>query len=91
MVIATGGNRMTIEQTLRQVGVSDWFDEVVTSDDVERGKPEPDIFLRAAELVGVPPEKCLVLEDAPPGILAARRAGMQVLAIPTPLAESAKH
>jgi HAD superfamily hydrolase (TIGR01509 family) len=86
MAIATGSNRMTVEKTLQAVGVSDWFDEVVSSDDVAAGKPAPDVFLRAAELLGVPPERCLVLEDAPAGILAAQRAGMQVIAIPSPLA-----
>jgi HAD superfamily hydrolase (TIGR01509 family) len=85
MAIATGSNRMVVEKTLQAVGVSDWFDEVVTSDDVAEGKPAPDIFLHAAKLLGVDPKKCLVLEDAPAGILAAQRAGMQVLTIPTPL------
>lgn len=85
MAIATGGTRMVIEKTLQSVGISDWFDEVVTADDVPEGKPAPDIFLKAAELLGVAPEKCLVLEDAPAGILAAQRAGMQVVAIPSPL------
>ncbi len=89
MAIATGGSRMVIEKTLKIVGISDWFDEVVTADDVEEGKPAPDIFLKAAKLLGVNPEKCLVLEDAPAGILAAQRAGMQVIAIPSPLASSA--
>jgi HAD superfamily hydrolase (TIGR01509 family) len=88
MAIATGGTRMVVEKTLKAVGISDWFDEVVTADDVTEGKPAPDVFLKAAELLGVAPEKCLVLEDAPSGILAAQRAGMQVLAIPSPLASS---
>lgn len=88
MAIATGGTRMVIEKTLKVVGVSDWFDEVVTADDVSEGKPAPDIFLRAANLLGVTPSKCLVLEDAPAGILAAQRAGMQVIAIPTPWVSS---
>ena len=86
MAIATGGSRMVIEKTLQIVGISDWFDEVVTADDVAEGKPAPDIFLKAAKLLGVPAHKCLALEDAPAGILAAQRAGMQVIAIPTPLA-----
>lgn len=86
MAIATGSNRMVVEKTLQAVGVSDWFDEVVSSDDVAEGKPAPDVFLRAAELLGVAPGKCLVLEDAPAGILAAQRAGMQVVVIPSPLA-----
>ncbi len=79
---------MVVEKTLHVVGVSDWFDEVVTADDVSEGKPAPDIFLRAAELLGVNPQDCLVLEDAPAGILAAQRAGMQVIAIPSPLTSS---
>lgn len=86
MAIATGGSRMVIEKTLKVVGVSDWFDEVVTAEDVAEGKPAPDIFLRAAKLIGVQPSRCLVLEDAPAGILSAQRAGMQVIAIPCPLA-----
>ena len=88
MAIATGGSRMVIEKTLKIVGVSDWFDEVVTADDVVDGKPAPDIFLKAAKLLGVDPAKCLALEDAPAGILAAQRAGMQVIAIPCPLVSS---
>jgi HAD superfamily hydrolase (TIGR01509 family) len=89
MAIASGGSRMVVEKTLHVVGVSDWFDEVVTADDVIEGKPAPDIFIKAASLLGVIPSKCLVLEDAPAGILAAQRAGMQVIAIPSPLASPA--
>lgn len=85
MAIATGGSRMVVEKTLKAVGISDWFDEVVTADDVTEGKPAPDIFLKAAKLLGVDPSRCLVLEDAPAGILAGQRAGMQVIAIPSPL------
>ena len=85
MAIASGGTRMVVEKILHVVGISDWFDEVVTVDDVPIGKPEPDVFLHAARLVGVVPAKCLALDDAPSGILAAERAGMQVIAIPSPL------
>ena len=60
----------------------------MTADDVVDGKPAPDIFLKAAKLLGVDPTKCLALEDAPAGILAAQRAGMQVIAIPSPLVSS---
>jgi HAD superfamily hydrolase (TIGR01509 family) len=88
MAIASGGSRMVVEKTLRIVGVSDWFDEVITADDVAEGKPAPDIFIKAARLLGVAPAKCLALEDAPAGIVAAQRAGMQVIAIPSPLASS---
>lgn len=90
MAIASGGIRMVIEKILQQVGISDWFDEVVTADDVAEGKPAPDVFLRAAELLEVAPERCLVAEDARSGILAAQRAGMQVVAIPSPLGSMTK-
>lgn len=60
------------------------FDAVVLGDDpeVHEGKPAPDIFLVAAERLGARPEECLVVEDAPAGILAARAAGMRVVAVP---------
>ncbi len=86
LIVATGSNHQVVGATLRRLGVADWFAGVVTSEDVERGKPAPDIFLRAAELAGVAPEKCLALEDAPPGVLAAERAGMRVVTIPKPIA-----
>ena len=89
LAIASGGSRMVVEKTLHIVGISDWFDEVVTADDVTDGKPAPDIFLKAAKLLGVNPANCLALDDAPAGILAAQRAGMQVISIPSPLASSA--
>jgi HAD superfamily hydrolase (TIGR01509 family) len=85
MAIATGGTRLVIEKTLQAVGVSDLFEEVVTADDVPIGKPAPDIFLKAAQLLGVSPLKCLVLEDAPAGVMAAQLAGMQVICVPAPL------
>ena len=89
LAIASGGSRMVVEKTLRAVGISDWFDEVVTADDVTEGKPAPEVFLTAARRLGVDPAKCLALDDAPAGILAARRAGMQVIAVPSPLASPA--
>jgi HAD superfamily hydrolase (TIGR01509 family) len=83
--VATGGQRLVVEKTLQAVGLSDLFDEVVAAEDVAVGKPAPDIFLEAANRLGVKPEKCLALEDAPAGIMAARRAGMTVLTVPSPL------
>ena len=83
MAIATGGTRIVAEKTLQVLGLSDLFDEVVTSDDVLVGKPDPAIFLKAAERIGVDPTKCVAFEDAAPGILSAQRAGMQVVTVPT--------
>jgi HAD superfamily hydrolase (TIGR01509 family) len=85
MGIATGGSRFVIEKTLQIVGVSDWFDEVITADDVVHGKPAPDIYLEAARRLGVSPMKCLALEDAPAGIESARAAGMMVVEVPCPM------
>lgn len=85
LAVASGGSRYVVEKTLKLMNCSDWFDEVVTADDVQNGKPAPDIFLKAAELMGVAPEKCLVLEDAPPGVIAAQAAGMRVITIPMPV------
>jgi len=84
MAIATGGTRLVAEKTLQAVGISDLFDEVVTANDVDCGKPAPDIFLEAANRLEVDPKNCLVLEDAPAGIMAAQNAGMEVVTVPVP-------
>ena len=89
LAVASGGSRYVVEKTLRLLDCSDWFDEVVTADDVPNGKPAPDIFLKAAELLGVAPGKCLVIEDAPPGVAAAEAAGMQVITVPMTLCSRA--
>jgi beta-phosphoglucomutase-like phosphatase (HAD superfamily) len=74
--VASGGDRATVHRTLRTIGVSDLFPIVVTSEDVVHGKPAPDLFLLAAQRMGVAPEQCLVFEDSHLGITAAERAGM---------------
>ena len=67
---------------LKMAGVEEYFDCKVFGNMVERGKPNPDIYLRAAELLGTPPEECLVLEDSPCGICAGWRAGCRVIMVP---------
>jgi beta-phosphoglucomutase-like phosphatase (HAD superfamily) len=84
--VASGGERGIVERTLSIIGVSELFPIVVVTDDVPRGKPHPDMFLLAAEKMGVRPVDCLVIEDSPLGILAAERAGMgSVLLEPPPM------
>ncbi len=83
VAVASGGPRTVVRRSLDLSGLASLFPVVVTSDDVERGKPSPDMFLLAAQLMGVPPERCLVFEDAEPGILAARAAGMQLVTVPS--------
>ena len=83
MAIATGGVRHIIESILQQIGVFDLFDTIVTSEDVTRHKPEPDVYLEAARRLSVHPERCLAYEDTEPGLEAARRAGMTCIDVRT--------
>ncbi len=79
MAIASGGWKRVVKESLAVIGVEDWFDAIVGADDVEHGKPAPDVFLRAAELIGVEPAACVVYEDGELGFEAAKRAGMEVI------------
>jgi beta-phosphoglucomutase-like phosphatase (HAD superfamily) len=81
IAVASGGQRRTVEHTLRRLDILDWFPVVVTAEDTARGKPEPDVFLEAARRLGVAPEICTVYEDTDLGIEAARRAGMRFVDI----------
>jgi HAD superfamily hydrolase (TIGR01509 family) len=74
--IASGGYLPVVLETLEAIGFKDFFPIVVTTEQVSRGKPFPDMFLEAAKRMGVPPNECLVLEDSPAGIEAAKAAGM---------------
>jgi HAD superfamily hydrolase (TIGR01509 family) len=72
-----------VEQVLTNLGVRQHFPIVVGGDDVAHGKPAPDIFLRCAELLGVEPARCVVIEDSVNGVLAARQAGMAAIGLRT--------
>ena len=76
LAVATGATRTICEQILHQIGIPNWFDTIVSSEDVARHKPDPDVFLEAARRLGVEPRFCLVYEDTDPGVDAARRACM---------------
>jgi len=80
--LATSGHRRYVDLALESAGLLGSFDVDVTGDQVSRGKPFPDIYLRAAELLGVRPPACLALEDVPNGIRSAKAAGMLCFAIP---------
>ena len=75
--VASGGPRDIVRHTLELMKIADLFPVVVTPEDVAHGKPAPDMFLLAARKMGVAPGKCLVFEDAAPGIQAAEAAGMK--------------
>jgi beta-phosphoglucomutase family hydrolase len=83
IAVASGGPRKIVQQSLEISGLKSLFPVVVTSDDVARGKPAPDMFLLAAKRMHVAPEKCLVFEDAEPGIMAAKAAGMRWVRVPS--------
>ncbi|MEI9936958.1 MAG: HAD family phosphatase [Pseudomonadota bacterium] len=74
--VASGGDAVTVRRTLHTIGVADLFPIIVTAEEVAHGKPAPDLFLLAAERMGVAPADCLVFEDSLLGITAAERAGM---------------
>jgi beta-phosphoglucomutase len=63
--------------------MADVFDALVGAEDVTKGKPDPEVFLTAAKRLGVPPERCLVFEDAIAGVIAAKRGGMKCIAVTT--------
>ena len=85
VAIVTGGGPEIAYPALDATGLRDLFSVVVTPEDVPagRGKPWPDMFLLAAERLGVPANQCLVFEDAMPGVKAAKAAGMQVVMVPS--------
>ncbi len=79
--VASAAPRENIRMVLDALNAGDWFQTVVSAEDVRCGKPDPDVFLTAACRVGVPPARCVVVEDAAAGIEAARRAGMRSIGV----------
>jgi HAD superfamily hydrolase (TIGR01509 family) len=81
--VATSASRHDARHVLEALGLTGRFGAVVTAEDVARGKPDPEVYLRAAGEIGVAPGTCLVFEDAVVGVQAARAAGMRVIGITT--------
>jgi len=79
--IASAAPRANVETILQVLGAGDCFEQIVSAEDVHRGKPDPEVFLVAAAKLGVPPARCIVVEDAPHGIEAARAAGMKSIGV----------
>ena len=82
LAIASSSNRQLIDAVLAQAGLARFFDVTVSSEEVARGKPAPDVFLEAARRLDVAPERCAAVEDSGNGLRAAHAAGMRVIAIP---------
>ena len=82
--LASSSNRELIDLVLESSGLGRYFKASVSSEEVARGKPAPDVFLEAARRLGVEPTHCAAVEDSENGILAAKAAGMRTIAIPNP-------
>ena len=79
--IAIGSSSRNASLILEKIGLTGFFDAVIDGNDITKSKPDPEVFLIAAERLGVPPEKCLVVEDADAGVEAALAGGMTVLGV----------
>jgi HAD superfamily hydrolase (TIGR01509 family) len=82
LALASSSNREIFEEVLELARLADCFQATVSSEEVEHGKPAPDVYLEAARRLGVAPERCAAVEDSHAGIRSARAAGMRVVAIP---------
>jgi HAD superfamily hydrolase (TIGR01509 family) len=82
LALASSSNRAIFEEVLELAGIGDCFQATVSSEEVRRGKPAPDVYLEAARRLGVQPEDCAAVEDSHSGIRSAHAAGMRVIAIP---------
>lgn len=89
--LATMSYREQVRRVLGVLALEDAFDAVVTRDDVKKGKPDPEIYLLAARKLGFSSEGCLVIEDSAVGVRAALAAGMDVIAVSTPLTKEGLH
>ncbi|MEA3210336.1 MAG: beta-phosphoglucomutase [Chthoniobacter sp.] len=87
--IGSSTHRANIDLSLGLIGLTEFFSAIVTAEDVSRGKPDPEVFVKGAMLLGRAPERCVVFEDALVGIEAAHAGGMKVVAVATthPIAE----
>jgi len=84
LAVASSSNRPLIDAVLEVSGLKDYFAATVSSEEVARGKPAPDVYLEAARRLDTPPERCAAIEDSHSGIRSARAAGMRVIAFPNP-------
>jgi beta-phosphoglucomutase len=79
--VASSAPRKNIEVVLEVLGMASFFDALVSAEDVTAGKPDPQVFQKGAERLGMPASRCIVVEDAVPGVEAARRAGMRCIGV----------
>jgi len=82
--VASSSSHELIQMVMERVGIKDYFDIIISGEDVKNGKPAPDIYLKAAKAFDVPPQSCIAIEDSPAGILSAKNAGMVCIAYRNP-------
>lgn len=82
LAVASSTSKRGVERNLKDAGVLEYFDAVICGDMVEKSKPDPEIYLKACEAIGVEPTEALALEDSRNGLLSAHRAGMKVIMVP---------
>ncbi len=83
LAVSTGAPQEFLDIAVDKLGIRDKFDVLLASDDIRRGKPDPEIFLKTCERLGVAPGKAIVLEDSENGVIAGKRAGSTVIAVPS--------
>jgi HAD superfamily hydrolase (TIGR01509 family) len=83
LAIATGSSEESVKIVLRQLKIETYFDVLQTSDKIQNGKPDPEIYLNAIDNLNLLPNECIVLEDSSNGALAGKRAGCYVIAVPS--------
>jgi len=84
IAVASSSSAIFIKEALKRIRLLDFVDVIVSGESVAHGKPEPDVFLRTAEIIGVEPRDCVVVEDSRNGVLAAKRAGMRCVGYKNP-------
>lgn len=82
IALASSSNKSTIYRNLKNTNIDDYFDAIVSGDMIEKSKPEPDIYLKAAELLDLSPNECYAVEDSKNGIISAYNAGCNVIMVP---------
>ena len=88
VAIATSTSRFQADRKLNKSGLQGKINKIVTGDQIENGKPAPDLFLLAAQEISTPPGQCIVIEDAEAGIIGAKSAGMTPIMVPSTIAPS---
>lgn len=84
IALASSNNRQAVDKIIEQFDLEKYLELAMSGEDVEKGKPNPEIFLKTAEAMQVDPSECLVIEDARNGVIAAKRAGMKCIAFDNP-------